>query len=252
MGNLRSVLKTWRDDGRHRVLIDNAVAVRQRYRRTMQTLLSRRIIKSIRNTGVPKDLDKIFDLASRGFYGIISPIQSRYEFTSLLGILQQNPPKTILEIGTARGGTLFMLTRVATEDATIVSLDLPQGPFGGGYDEFKIPLYSSFARPKQKLHLLRADSHTDASLQAVTERFGGRTIDFLFIDGDHTYEGVRHDFEMYSPLVTNGGYVAFHDTVYAEGVKKFWTEVKPRYVAEEWVDPCPTRYGIGLVKLGLK
>jgi hypothetical protein len=33
----------------------------------------------------------------------------------------------------------------------------------------------------------------------------------LFIDGDHRYEGVRRDFEMYSPLVGAGGLIAFHD-----------------------------------------
>jgi hypothetical protein len=38
-----------------------------------------------------------------------------------------------LEIGTARGGTLFFLTRLASPHATIVSVDLPGGPFGGGY-----------------------------------------------------------------------------------------------------------------------
>jgi len=41
----------------------------------------------------------------------------------------------------------------------------------------------------------------------------GEPLDFLFIDGDHTYEGVKRDFEMYSPLVRNGGIIAFHDIV---------------------------------------
>lgn len=36
-------------------------------------------------------------------------------------------------------------------------------------------------------------------------------MDFLFIDGDHAYEGVKADFEMYSPLVRKGGLVALHD-----------------------------------------
>ena len=40
-----------------------------------------------------------------------------------------------------------------------------------------------------------------------------RVIDFLFIDGDHTYEGVKRDFEMCSLLVRKGGIIAFLDTV---------------------------------------
>lgn len=35
--------------------------------------------------------------------------------------------------------------------------------------------------------------------------------DLLFIDADHTYEGVKADHERYAPLVASGGIVAFHD-----------------------------------------
>jgi predicted O-methyltransferase YrrM len=41
----------------------------------------------------------------------------------------------------------------------------------------------------------------------------GRKVDFLFIDADHSYEGVKKDFEMYSPLVRKGGIIAFHDII---------------------------------------
>lgn len=39
----------------------------------------------------------------------------------------------------------------------------------------------------------------------------GRQIDFLFIDGDHSVEGVRSDWDNYSPFVRSGGIIAFHD-----------------------------------------
>jgi 2-keto-3-deoxy-L-rhamnonate aldolase RhmA len=39
----------------------------------------------------------------------------------------------------------------------------------------------------------------------VKEVLGGQPLDYLFIDGDHTYEGVRKDFEMYGPLVRAAG-----------------------------------------------
>ena len=47
-----------------------------------------------------------------------------------------------------------------------------------------------------------------------------KKIDFLFIDGDHNYEGVKADWNLYSPLLTRGSLIAFHDTSWAEGVKK--------------------------------
>jgi predicted O-methyltransferase YrrM len=45
-------------------------------------------------------------------------------------------------------------------------------------------------------------------------------IDFLFIDGDHSYEGVKQDWDLYSKLLLPGSIVAFHDTGWAEGVIK--------------------------------
>jgi hypothetical protein len=58
-------------------------------------------------------------------------------------------------------------------------------------------------------------------------------VDFLFIDGDHSYEGVKKDFEMYSPLVKSGGLIAFHDIVDTDlirsaghGVHIFWRQLK--------------------------
>jgi predicted O-methyltransferase YrrM len=76
-------------------------------------------------------------------------------------------------------------------------------------------------------------------------------LDFLFIDGDHRYEGVRLDFEMYSPLVRGGGLVAFHDIVQdggAEEVYKFWNETKPNYPHKEFIHQTgPEAMGIGVL-----
>ena len=123
---------------------------------------------------------KVFELTLR-------PSQIKEEILKLLELLKDIEPKVVLEIGTAEGGTLFLFTRVASSDATIISIDLPGGMFGGGYPAWKIPLYKSFARAKQKIYLIRADSHNYKTLDKVKEILNGRSVDFLFIDGDHTY-----------------------------------------------------------------
>ncbi|MBM3747949.1 MAG: class I SAM-dependent methyltransferase [Acidobacteria bacterium] len=75
----------------------------------------------------------------------------------------------------------------------------------------------------------------------------------LFIDGDHRYEGVRRDFELYQRLVTAGGIIAFHDILPRiafpdYGVHRFWAEVKPGYRHEELIeDPNQGMMGIGLL-----
>lgn len=47
-----------------------------------------------------------------------------------------------------------------------------------------------------------------------------KQIDLLFIDGDHSYEGVKTDLELWLPKVKPGGWVVMHDFGWAEGVKR--------------------------------
>ena len=158
-----------------------------------------------------------------------------------------------MEIGTANGGTLFLFARVSSPDAVIISIDLPHGRFGGGYPEWKIPLYKSFAARKQKIYLIREDSHELSTLDMANKILKGHKLDFLFIDGDHRYEGVKTDFEMYSRLVDMGGIIAFHDIVPGPsenvgGVPKFWNEIKHSFNHAELVkDWKQGGGGIGII-----
>jgi len=161
----------------------------------------------------------------------------------------------VLEIGTNNGGTLFLFCRAADPAATVISVDLPGGLFGGGYSVLRVPYFRAFGSPRQRVVLLRMDSHAPRTADRVRRALGGRPLDFLFIDGDHTYGGVRQDFETYGPMVRPGGLVAFHDilptaTGVGGEVPKFWTEVKGQYESEELVeDPGQGMMGIGLIRV---
>ena len=146
-------------------------------------------------------------------------------------------PKAVIEIGTAKGGTLFLFSRLADPCATLVSIDLPGGEFGGGYPAWKARLYRSFCLPQQTIHLLRADSSAISTVENVKSIFGKTPVDFLFIDGNHTYEGVKRDFELYSPCVRKGGLIAFHDIAVHPpearcNVDKFWNEARNQHSQE--------------------
>ncbi|MEM2145352.1 MAG: class I SAM-dependent methyltransferase [Candidatus Jordarchaeaceae archaeon] len=175
--------------------------------------------------------DKIKVLPPRmRWHFAIFPAQMKEEIIQLLEKIVLLKPKALLEIGTANGGTLFLFCRVATPETLIVSMDLPGGRFGGGYPEWKIPLFRSFALT-QKIFLLQVNSHDSTTLEKMKEILKEQKIDFLFIDGDHTYEGVRKDFQMYGSLVRKGGIIAFHDIVPGPpenvgGVPQFWHEIK--------------------------
>lgn len=78
--------------------------------------------------------------------------------------------------------------------------------------------YASFAR------LLRM-TFDDAAC-----RFAEESIDVLHIDGLHTYEAVRHDFDLWLPKVRPGGIILLHDVAEQRddfGVCKLWDEIAP-------------------------
>jgi len=184
----------------------------------------------------------------------IAPIQIKNEILPLIEVLKTLNPKFILEIGTAAGGTLFLLSKIAATNSTILSVDLPGGKFGGElFPNWKIPLYKSFADKKKKIHIIRADSHKGKTLIEIKNILKGKKLDFLLIDGDHTYNGVKKDFEMYSSLMTKGGIIAFHDInpgprKNVDGVRKFWAELKSRHPYCEIIDENSQQgYGIGLI-----
>lgn len=164
------------------------------------------------------------------------------ELTPLVRLLQSRRLDTVVEIGTARGGTFATWCSLAEPDAVLVSIDLPGGAYGGGYSEQDAERFSGYARSRQQVHFLRDDSHAESTRAALAMILDGRSVDFLMIDGDHTYEGVRADYEMYSPFLAEGGLVAFHDIlphpqVPSCRVDQLWEELKATNEHLEFTDP---------------
>jgi predicted O-methyltransferase YrrM len=202
------------------------------------------------------DMTGLIELAFQFDHGgiQIAPMQVPSEITGLLKFLETHRPERVLEIGTARGGTFFLLSRAASEDAQLITLDLPNGPFGADSYPWRTNLVRSLGRERQKIHALCADSQRGETLGQITKLLCGKALDLLFIDGDHRYEGVKSDFAMYAALVRKGGFVALHDIVpgeekYVGGVPDFWREVKQGRRAHEFVENWKQGgYGIGLLE----
>jgi len=127
-------------------------------------------------------------------------------------ILQAGPrPKRSLEIGTNYGGTLFLLCALSPARRQ----DHQCGPAFRAIRPVaipvaKAPLFSQICegRPRS-CTLFGGDSHSPETKEGILRILDGEQLDYLFLDGDHTYCGVQRDFQMYAPLVRSGGNRSF-------------------------------------------
>jgi predicted O-methyltransferase YrrM len=146
-------------------------------------------------------------------------------------LLRENPLHTlnILEIGVSMGGSLLVWSQLAPVNNTVVGIDLPNGRYGGiSYTDTRNQTAKSW---HPNLHIIDGDSKSEEIQKKVWKLIP--SVDLLFIDGDHTYEGAKADYENYGKLVRPGGMIALHDIADSEshrrqgcGVYKLWTEIK--------------------------
>lgn len=201
-----------------------------------------------------RDLAKIIDEA----YDLYMP-QVRYEIEEFYdfvcdhyGFTKKSEPYNVLEIGTKFGGTLYLWCTMNQSSGLNISIDMNDGGLHGGINEQKMDERDEWFKERfSNCKFIRGDSHDrstenkfldtlDPDLMFKTtmirlhtiEKYRMNKLDFLFIDGDHTYEGVKRDFEMYSPFVKKGGIIAFHDIKNTQKhrdrrveVAKLWNEI---------------------------
>ena len=183
---------------------------------------------------------------------LIKPAQIKSEIDSLLKLLKKEKPKRMLEIGTGKGGTLLLFSSVLPKRAKIITVDMRGGAFGAGYPYWMIPLLKSYKQKNQELFLVQSDSHRKETLRKIEKLLGKDKLDFLFIDGDHSYYGVERDFSLYHRLVKKGGLIAMHDinaNVNGCGTIQFWDELKKNYPDNIEIIDGPNGYGIGVLRV---
>ena len=154
--------------------------------------------------------------------------------------------RSLLEVGSSFGGTLKRMAAVMTKGSRIVSVDLAcdsTPSFLNPLDSLK-DTCRKIGLMGGNVELFIGNSHAPETVEAV-RKYG--PYDFGFIDGDHSYDGVKQDWEDYGPMCK---VVGFHDIAGpVEGCARFWNELKAsgRYRTEECIDDDARKFGIGIV-----
>jgi predicted O-methyltransferase YrrM len=232
-----------------------AYAVAPRY--VVERYLHHKIVRAARRLSQLRDAGRDSSALMETLWAshFFRPLQKRAEILRLLELVRAARPANICEIGAAGGGTTFLLAQAAASDATVITLDL-------AFNETRRAAVHSFGLKGQKVFCLQQDSHRPETVQLVRECLEGKSLDVLYLDGDHSYEGIKADFQLYSPLVRHNGLIVFHDIVpdyktrygiettsYVGGVPQFWEELKAaRAKTEEIVEDYEQDgYGIGVL-----
>lgn len=146
-------------------------------------------------------------------------------------------PKTIVELGVHTGESYFSFCQAVkylSLDAKCYGIDSWQGdPHTGYYGD---AVYQ-YLLAHEKEHYTGTSNLLKMMFDEAKEKFEDKSIDILHIDGYHTYEAVKHDFENWLPKVRENGIVLFHDTALKErefGVWKLWEEISCLYPSVEF------------------
>ena len=164
-------------------------------------------------------------------------------------ILRLLRPNAFVELGTFRGDSYMAFCQTVLKaglPTQCTAIDTWRGDAHAGFYGPQIlellrqahdPRYGAFSTLKQ------------ATFDEAVGTFADGSIDLLHIDGLHTYEAVKHDFETWRPKLSDRGVVLFHDTTIREkgfGVWKLWEEVsagRPHF-------NVPYGCGLGLLAVG--
>jgi len=158
-------------------------------------------------------------------------------------------PGTVVELGTHTGvsySAFAQAVQILGLDTATYAVDTWKGDHQAGfYGEDVFKEWSSF----HDHHFSAFSRLVRSTFEEALSKFPDGSVDLLHIDGVHTYEAVREDFESWLPKLSNRAVVVMHDTNVREadfGVCRFWPEVAARYPSFAFLHG----HGLGVVGIG--
>jgi O-antigen biosynthesis protein len=157
-------------------------------------------------------------------------------------------PRTIVELGVYHGFSYFVFCQAVRQ------LQLPARCFA--IDSFEGDEHAGLYGNDVYEDVLRRNRRYDGFSQVIRstfaeacDQFADGSIDMLHIDGCHTHDAVRRDFETWLPKLSSRGVILFHDTAEHSpgfGVHLLWDELRTRYPHFEFMHG----HGLGIIGVG--
>ncbi len=163
-------------------------------------------------------------------------------------LIREQKPGVFVELGVHNGFSYFVgcqSIRECSLDTKSFAVDHWEGDNQAGF--FDDSVYQGVINLNAKY--LDFSTLLKMSFAEALNTFKDQTIDLLHIDGFHSYEAIKEDFETWLPKVSPNGIILLHDIHVRRntfGVYKFWREIKEMFKTIEFVGS----HGLGVVFLG--
>jgi predicted O-methyltransferase YrrM len=123
--------------------------------------------------------------------------------------------KTYVEIGVHNGASMSYVVSNDKNIKKCIGIDLFENTFGH-YIKDKITQQKTSSNIEKnnknnQLFLIKGNSNDNKTKIKLVEKLNNNKIDLLFIDGDHSYEGVKNDFINYENFVNINGFIVLDD-----------------------------------------
>lgn len=168
-------------------------------------------------------------------------------------LIRQQKSKNLLCIG-SRYGYIPAVMAQACKDNALGKVDFVDAGYGENDENHWTGVaYWKSEEGKNCFKDFALDKHIRLFVETTRDfykKHSKKHYDYIYIDGDHSYQGVKFDFETFWPLLKPGGFCVFHDVSVrgklAEGeygVNKLWKEIKKKHPHIS-IDYSPSGLGI--------